>query len=592
MRSNRSFAAIALVTALLAGFSTGTTSANEQQKSEPIGDDGSPIIGMYFAGVVAGLRGDAASSADYLLDVAGRVEPVEEVLGPALRAAISAGRLDDGLVVAKALVALDPQSSEPALLLLFADAARRQDWKTARGYLAQLPGGNLSETRERLLEAWASLPDEGVAKALEILAPIGQRSGLETLYDLHKALLLDVSGKPEAAEAYKVLVETESAPSGRAVLLASNYMARHGDKDGALALIDAQLAQGRGNATLQAVRAELAALGPDQTPDPIVPDARSGVSEVFLQIGAALADEAPGALALQEAEMADFVTPNSSAAILLLSEVLSRMNRHDEAVAGYDRLLKDPRHGTVAALARADALAAAKRIGEAEAAYREIGQQLADDPEPMIRLGNMLRWERRFDESLAAYDEAVARNGAPKANDWLLYYFRGISNERSGHWEAAENDFQEALTLQPEQPQVLNYLGYSWVERGENLAEARHMLERAVELRPRDGYIVDSLGWALYQLGDFEGAVTQLERAVELEPGQAVINDHLGDAYWRVGRVREAMVQWHRTLSLGEDPDVVPEEVELKLREGLPPLHLPAKAPAEEMPAKSDGNTL
>lgn len=603
MRFIRSYAAPLFAGALLtlASGALLPATADEASKLEPVAKRQDAIIGPYFAGLVAGLRGDATNSAAFLLDVVSKVEPAHEVLGPALRAAISAGRIEEGLVVADVLSALDPDGSEPAILLLFTKDARDGAWQQARERLDLLPDNNLSDTRRLLLEAWTSLPIDGAETALEVLAPIAKRRGLSVLHDLHKALLLDVAGNPGATEAYQALLEREQTPSGRSIMLASNYMARSGDLTGAVELIDGQLALGRGNATLIAVRDEFAALqqeeatvgelAADQLPAAIVAGVPEGVSEVFLQIGAALADEAPGELALQEARMANYASPDNTAAILLLSEVLSRLDRHAEAVAGYDRLLDDPRHGIVAALARADALAAAERVEEALEAYRVLAADLSDSPEPMTRMGNLLRWERRFEESREAYDQAVLRSGSPEARDWLLYYFRGIANERSDRWEAAEADFRQALELRPDQPQVLNYLGYSWVDRGENLAAALKMLERAVELRPQDGYIVDSLGWALYKMGDFEPAVTQLERAVELEPGQAVINDHLGDAYWRVGRKREAIIQWQRTLSLGEDPDIDPAEVEKKLLEGLPPFEAyPTSEPEND--TASDNDTL
>ncbi len=528
---------------------------------------GEDIIGPYFAGVMAGHRGDAATAADYLLELAGRISPVQEVLDPALRSAISAGRVEEALPIAYELVSLDPEGSEAAVLLLMTDAARVEDWEQARERLDLLSDRDLSGTRRRLLTAWVVLALEGVEAALEELEPLSKRRGLATLHALHEALLMDVAGKPEAGEAYQRVLEASNPPSGRSVMLVSNYMARNGRLEEAKNLVREQLEAGRGNATLGVILDELES---GQEHPPIVDDARAGLSEVFLQIGAALAEEGPGELALQEARMAGYAKPGNTAARLLLGEVLSRLERHDEAVSSYESLLEDSRHGAVAALARADALAAAERVEEALIAYEEIAAVREDDPEPALRMGNLLRWERRFPESVTAYDRAVARTETTRERDWLLFYFRGISNERSGNWDAAEADFLKALELRPEQPQVLNYLGYSWVEQHKNLEEARAMLERAVELRPRDGYIVDSLGWALYRLGDFVEAVVQLERAVELEPGQAVINDHLGDAYWRVGRKREARVQWQRTLSLGDDPDVDPDDVERKLSEGLP----------------------
>ena len=525
------------------------------------------IIGPFFAGVVAGHRGDAAAAADYLVELAGRIDPIADVLEPAVGAAISAGRIDQALPLAQVLLEIQPQGSETAALLLLAEAARQGDWETARRMIGHLPTHDLSGTQRQMLEAWVLLPQEGVEAALAALAPLAQRRGLAGLHALHEAMLLDVAGSPEAAEAYTRALESQNPPSGRAVLLASNHLARSGKVAEAEALIRAQLDAGRGNATLVGILEELEAGAPQQ---PMVPDAAGGLSEVFLQIGAALAEEQPGEMALREARLALLASPRNSAAGLLLGEVLSRIGRHEEAVAAYAALLDDPRHGPVAALGRADSLAASGRIDEALEAYREIAAADPADPEPSIRMGNLLRWERRFGEAVAAYDEAVARLPDRHPGDWLLYYFRGIANERAGNWQAAETDLQEALTLNPEQPQVLNYLGYSWVEQQRNLDLALDMLQRAVNQRPRDGYIVDSLGWALFRLGRYEEAVDELERAVELEPGQAVINDHLGDAYWRVGRQREARVQWQRTLSLGDDPDVDAGTVRQKLRQGLP----------------------
>ena len=151
---------------------------------------------------------------------------------------------------------------------------------------------------------------------------------------------------------------------------------------------------------------------------------------------------------------------------------------------------------------------------------------------------------------------------------WRLFYVRGIAFERLGEWPKAEADFKRALELEPDQPLVLNYLGYTWVEQGRNLDEARTMIEKAVELRPDDGYIVDSLGWVAYRLGDFEEAVHQLERAVELVAGDPIINDHLGDAYWQVGRLHEARFQWQRVLTLDPEDDLA-DQVRRKIADGL-----------------------
>jgi Flp pilus assembly protein TadD len=153
---------------------------------------------------------------------------------------------------------------------------------------------------------------------------------------------------------------------------------------------------------------------------------------------------------------------------------------------------------------------------------------------------------------------------------WSLFYSRGIALERSGQWKRAEADLLHALELKPDQPLVLNYLGYSWIDRGENLERGLKMVEKAVELRPEDGYIVDSLGWAHYRLGDYPNAVQYLEKAIELVPEDPTINDHLGDAYWQNGRSIEARYQWRRALQFGPQEDEV-KPIEAKLESGLAP---------------------
>ena len=186
----------------------------------------------------------------------------------------------------------------------------------------------------------------------------------------------------------------------------------------------------------------------------------------------------------------------------------------------------------------------------------------------MIELGNLLRRDELYDRAEVAYSRAIDRIADPESKHWSLYYSRGITYERTQRWPKAEADFLFALELQPEQPFVLNYLGYSWVDQGLNLDQAKDMLHRAVEARPEDGFIVDSLGWVYYRLGDIDQAVEHLERAVELQPGDPVINDHLGDAYWRVGREREANFQWRRALTLDPEDDLI-ETIREKLESGL-----------------------
>ena len=202
------------------------------------------------------------------------------------------------------------------------------------------------------------------------------------------------------------------------------------------------------------------------------------------------------------------------------------------------------------------------------AALRAMIDERPERIDAASALGDVFRRDERYEDAAEAYDAAVRRIANVENQHWRLFYVRGIAYERVGEWPKAEADFLRALELEPDQPLVLNYLGYSWVEQERNLDEARTMIEKAVELRPDDGYIVDSLGWVAYMLGDFEEAARQLELAVELVPGDPIINDHLGDAYWQVGRLNEARFQWHRVLTL-EPEDELADQVRRKLAGGL-----------------------
>jgi tetratricopeptide (TPR) repeat protein len=253
---------------------------------------------------------------------------------------------------------------------------------------------------------------------------------------------------------------------------------------------------------------------------------------------------------------------------MLIGETFDALRRPEDALVMYRSIDANSAFAWTARLRAAADLADLKRVDEAVA---ELKAALADRPDradAAITLGDVLRQAERYGEASEAYDQAFARIRTIEPRHWSLFYVRGITLERTKNWSRAEEDFLRALELEPDQPLVLNYLGYSWVEQRANLDRALEMIERAVELRPNDPYIIDSLGWALYQLGDIDGAVRNLEKSVELLSNDPIINDHLGDAYWRAGRKAEAQFQWQRSLALKPD-DELAAKVRLKLSRGL-----------------------
>jgi Flp pilus assembly protein TadD len=255
-------------------------------------------------------------------------------------------------------------------------------------------------------------------------------------------------------------------------------------------------------------------------------------------------------------ELGLFVRPDSAELRLIVADLLEDAGRYADANTVYAEIEPGSPLAPAAELATARNLERLDRFDEAVRLLEGLATKRAGDPEPLSELGDMLRKRERFEDAVKAYDRAFARIATLKPYHWRLLYARGIALERAKVWERAEADFLQALAFEPDQPFVLNYLGYSWVEQGRNLAQAEQMIRKAVALRPNDGYIVDSLGWVLYRLERYPEAVVALERAVELKPEDPVMNDHLGDAYWAVGRQREARFQWRTALALSPEPEL------------------------------------
>lgn len=480
----------------------------------------------------------------------------------------AAGLMDDARRLAPAVVAANPQDGS-ALLVLAVGSALEGNWQGVRADTARLASDGLAGALRALIAAWATLPDRGLDAAKDALQPLTRQPGIEVLQQLHLALMADVSGDlAEARTAYeKALAVSADKRSLRLALLVGNFYERNGETAAAVKLYQDFLAGGSGLGVVEAALQR--AQSGNAAPKPLVGSAAEGMAEVLFQIASILAQKSVFDPALIQVNLARELKPGFDGAAMLLGEILQKQDRRAEAIAAYQSVAPDSLHAWSAGLSLAEVYYDEKRVDEAVATYEQLATAQPGDYQPLFLEGNILRAEQRFAEAAHAYDRALERVGTPQRWHWPLFYYRGIAFERQGKWEQAEKDFLKALELEPEQPQVMNYLAYSWTEQKVNLDRARDMLTRAVELRPQDGYIVNSLGWLLYRLKDYQGAVGYLERAVELEPAEAVINDHLGDAYWQVGRKREARVQWNRALSFAPADDLDEDAVRRKLKSGL-----------------------
>jgi tetratricopeptide (TPR) repeat protein len=275
-------------------------------------------------------------------------------------------------------------------------------------------------------------------------------------------------------------------------------------------------------------------------------------------------------LALVYLQLALYLAPSHPMALLSLADLYESVKKPQMAIKVYERVPASSPLKRNAQIQLATDLDSADRSDEAIKILKSVIAEEPKDLEAIMALGNIERGRKKFADCVGTYSQGVdaLTQGNDKANS-VWYYYRGICEERSKQWSKAEADMRKALDMQPDQPHVLNYLGYSWIDQGVNLDEGMKMIKRAVEQRPDDGYIVDSLGWAYYRLGNYEEAVKNLERAIDLKPEDPTINDHLGDAYWRVGRTLEAKFQWSHARDLKPEPDDLPKILS-KIENGLP----------------------
>jgi tetratricopeptide (TPR) repeat protein len=547
-----------LAAALLAGCAASSPAPGQLAGLRDARGAASPF-GAYLAGRFAQSQSDTSVAADQLL-AALRADPeIPEVLAAAFFAAVLDGR-QDALRLARRM----PDQPIAAMLLLGADASAGR-WERAEQRARALPRQGLGAVLQPFLTAWAQAGRGQADAALATLRPLTEQGRLRPVAALHAAMIADLAGRgPDALRLARLAVAESQEPNLRTIQIAAGILARQGREQEAARLFDgaAPSLDDLSLALLPAARR--AALSGRAVASPV-----EGIAEAELALAAALRQQGAGEAALLLARLSLRLRPAHAPALLLAAETLTDESRYAPALALLEQVPEADPLGPVAQLRRGVLLDRLGRTDEAIAVLAALSAAQPQSAVPALRQGDVLRARERWQAAAAAYDTAIARLPNPQPADWPAFYARGIALERAGDWPRAEADFRRALQLSPEQPYVLNYLGYAWVEMGLNLPEARRMLERAVELRPNDGNIADSLGWALYKLGDFAGAVRWLERAVELEPQSSVINDHLGDAYWAAGRRAEAQFQWRRALSLDPEAEERPK-IEAKLERRLP----------------------
>jgi tetratricopeptide (TPR) repeat protein len=512
------------------------------------------VAGAFLAGRFAAMENDLDVAADAFLAALALDPDSPELRQQAFVACLMAGRPE------AVRLAQDLPDNQTAQLLLGDREAARGNWEAAESRFAALPRQGLTQLLQPLLVAWAQQGAGRTDAALATLRPFIEGPRSRFIFALHGALIADLAGRTaEAARLYRIAQAEYGTPTLELARMLASWQVREGHPAEALQTLKATADL---NPEITIALPSLAAtLG-----NRVIRNASDGLAEAYLVMAAALRQQDASELSMLMLRLALDLRPDGTAARLLATDILAT-TRHP--AAGLQMLAPVAADDPLIAIVRLHRAELTEQTGRSEDALNlldQIAHDYPDRPEPYGGQGDILRSSHRYADAVAAYDKAVARLGKPGRLDWPLFYDRGIALERTKDWNRAEADFLTALELAPDQPYVLNYLGYSWTEQGRNLPRARQMIERAVEQRPNDGAIIDSLGWVMLRQGDRAGAVKSLEHAVELLPEDATINGHLGDAYWAASRRQEALFQWRRALNLNPEPEEVPK-LEAKLRE-------------------------
>ena len=525
------------------------------------------LSGSYLAARYAGGVQDSVGSAVFY-DGALRLDPGNTNLRrQALMSSLLAGNYIDATNHAEVIARLE-RTDPVAPLIAAISEMRTGRFVEARKRLEGLPTNSALDIVGPIMAAWAIQGAGDTDGALAALAKLDGNPGVAPFRLYHTALIAALGGREKIArDSFAAL---RASPGGgwiRSILAEGAFLEGTGDKASATALYQSALRAGSANPALIDA---LKRMERGEGPTPVVSSAAEGVAEVMYGIASLLAQEKANEPVLVYLRLALMARPIFPEAQVLLAEAFDDVGDKGQAAALF-RTVPEPSPLRYMAEIRYALLLA--NGGDTADALTLLDKRIAAnsvDIEALVAKGDILRQDEKFAQAADAYTDALDAVGTLDERHWTILFSRGICLERLKRWAAAEADLLKALELRPDQPNVLNYLAYSWIEQGRNLKRAEDMVSKAVASKPDDGYIVDSLGWVYFRQGRFPDAVAQLEKAVELRPGDPTINDHLGDAYWAVGRKLEAEFQWRTAIALKPDAEQL-TLIEAKLEKGLPP---------------------
>jgi tetratricopeptide (TPR) repeat protein len=505
-----------------------------------------------------------AAASNFFADALGE-DPDNSVLIERLfQLQLSAGDLASAEENAAKVITFNSQERMARIVLGLKDFRNRQ-YAAARANFAESAYTPAGELTSHLLSAWSFAGEGSADEALKELAKLDGQDGFANFKALHVALIDDYLGSNMKAEvAYRKAYEL-AGTSLRVVQAFGNFLERNDKTAEAIKIYSGYLATVQHNVLVEAA---LANAQSGKKPEPFVATPAAGAGEVLFALAAALNDEQTIDGAQIYAQMALQLSADKPVTQSLLGDILTDMKSYEAANVVFEKI---PQTSPLRTYADTEIALNLQRLDQNKQAVERLKAVLAKDPKNLdawTSLGNIYRVGNDNANAVDAYTEALKLLPEKDNGNWQLYYNRGIAEEHMKAFDKSEADFRKALAISADEPSVLNYLGYSLIDRGQKLDEAIGMVKRAVDLRPNDGYIVDSLGWAYYTMGDYEQAAGYLERAVDLTPYDPIIAEHLGDAYWHIGRKVEAGFQYQHAKDNHPDAEDL-ARIEGKLKNGL-----------------------
>lgn len=567
-------ARLAVLASALTGFGVTQATARTSVIDNIIPDyaPAETLDGNFLAANIAGSSRNTEAAAVFFREAL-RDDPRNvELRERAFVAFLANGNFPEAVEVARDIARADRENGL-AQLVLGVDALKKKQYVTARRFFNRGGRGRSADITATLLNAWSWAGSKNFSEAIGTVDNLSGENIYNVFRDFHAGLIAAHLGSPRQGEERLRAAHSAEGTTLRVVDAFGRVLSRRGQQAEAKAVyekFDALLPRH------PVVRNALAELAAGRKLAPLVSTPQQGAAEVMYGLGAAGNGQGDEIAALIYLNLAIHLDPEHAFASTTRGDILSRLGQYEAAIAAFDKVPLNSPMRVAAEVQIAGSLNALERYDDAIAFLQSALKREPNDIDLLSALGSVQRARKLFPEAAETYSRAIAQVKEPDASHWELFYSRGTAYERAKEWPKAEADLKKALELGGDsigsnRAHVLNYLGYSWVDRHENLDEALSMLKRAVELRPRDGYIADSLAWAYYRLGRYDEAVTELERAIELKPSESVVNDHLGDAYWRVGRRIEAVFQWNHARDLNPEPEDLPKILE-KIKNGLPDL--------------------